>query len=102
MVWQLYVLRTRSGMLYTGISTDVARRLAEHAGSPRGARALRARGPLTLVYTVSVGSRSEALRLEHAFKRLARATKERMLAAQPTLAALRKALGRMPADAPPP
>ena len=95
------MLRTRSGTLYTGITTDVARRLQEHAGGPRGARALRAKGPLTLVYAVSVGSRSAALRLEHSFKQLARATKERVLAGQPTLAALSAALGRTPASEPP-
>ena len=45
--WSLYLIRDAAGRLYTGISTDVARRLAEHAAG-RGARALRGRGPLAL------------------------------------------------------
>ncbi len=95
------MLRTRSGALYTGITTDVARRLREHAGSPRGARALRAKGPLTLVYSVCVGSRSAALRLEYAFKQRSRAAKESLLVEQPTLDALLMRLGQTPAgDAP--
>lgn len=51
-----------SNRLYTGISTDVQRRLAEHQ-SGKGARALRGRGPLQLVWQQSVGEQSLALRL---------------------------------------
>jgi len=87
------VLRTRLGTLYTGITTDVARRLQQHGGA-RGARALRAKAPLSLVYAVAVGERGEALRLEHAFKQLTRPTKEQLLATDPTLPALRAALGK--------
>ena len=43
--WYLYLLETRRGMLYTGITTDVARRLAQHEAG-QGAKALRGRGPL--------------------------------------------------------
>ncbi|HAR09223.1 MAG TPA: hypothetical protein DCR98_12465, partial [Cobetia sp.] len=42
--WSLYVLETAQGRLYTGISTDVVRRLSEHEGGKRGARALRGKG----------------------------------------------------------
>ncbi|MDX1590109.1 MAG: GIY-YIG nuclease family protein [Oleiphilaceae bacterium] len=42
--WSLYMLRTASGALYTGITTDVQRRLQEHRKGVRGARALRGRG----------------------------------------------------------
>lgn len=86
------MLRTRFGTLYTGITTDVARRLREHGGA-RGARALRSRAPLSLVYAVPVGNRGEALRLEHAFKQLTRTGKEQLLTTSPTLPALRAALG---------
>jgi len=70
--WHLYVIETAGGALYTGITTDVTRRLAEHAAG-RGAKALRGRGPLTLIHQEAVGSRSEALRLEAAVKRLSAA-----------------------------
>jgi putative endonuclease len=77
--WYLYLVRTAAGSLYTGISTDPSRRLAEHAGSPRGARALRGRGPLQLVWQQPVGSRSIAQRAEALVKRLPRARKEALL-----------------------
>lgn len=77
--WYLYLVRTAAGALYTGISTDPARRVDEHAGSPRGARALRGRGPLQLAWQHPVGSRSLALRAEAAVKRLPRTRKEALL-----------------------
>lgn len=80
--WHLYVVRTREGALYTGISTDVARRLAEHSASRgKGAKSLRSRGPLELVYQVKLASRAIALRAELRLKRLAKARKEAIVAA---------------------
>lgn len=79
--WHLYIVRCHDGTLYTGIATDVTRRLAEHSGSgPRGARYLRGRGPLTLALALEVGARGAALRLEHRVKRMSRADKEALLA----------------------
>lgn len=77
--WYLYLIETAGGALYTGITTDVARRLAEHAAG-RGAKALRGRGPLRLVHQQAVGSRGEALRLEAEIKRLSAAGKRAWLA----------------------
>lgn len=77
-VWHLYLLRCRDGSLYTGITTDVARRLAEHSAG-RGARSLRGRGPLELVFSQPVGDRGTALRLEYRVKRLSRPEKERLV-----------------------
>ena len=90
--WHLYVLRTRFGSLYTGIATDVDRRLAEHLRGA-GAKSLRARGPLTLVYRAALGARGLALRAECAVKKLPKAAKEALIAAQPDAAALRERLG---------
>lgn len=77
--WHLYILETAGGALYTGITTDVERRLADHARG-RGAKALRGRGPLLLRHQEAVGSRSEALRLEAAVKRLSAAGKRAWMA----------------------
>ena len=71
-------MRCRDGSLYTGISTDVARRFEAHQAD-RGARRLRGRGPLELVYWQAVGDHASALRLEHRVKRLRRADKERLV-----------------------
>lgn len=76
--WHLYLVETARGALYTGITTDVARRLADHRAG-RGAKALRGRGPLTLRHHEPVGSRSEALRLEAEIKRLPAARKRAWL-----------------------
>lgn len=77
-MWYLYLVRCADGALYTGISTDVMRRLAEHAAN-RGARRLRGRGPLQLVYVQPLGGRGIAQRVEHRVKRLSRSDKERLL-----------------------
>jgi putative endonuclease len=78
--WSLYLLRTRDNALYTGIALDVAARLALHAEG-RGAKSLRGRGPLALVFSVAVGSMPAALRLEHRLKQLSKPQKERVVAA---------------------
>jgi len=78
--WYLYLVRTASGSLYTGISTDVQRRLAEHqAGAPKGARSLRGKGPLTLAFHELVGDRSRASSLEWQVKRWTRIRKEALV-----------------------
>ncbi len=82
--WHLYLVRTRLNTIYTGIATDVERRLREHgSGKNNGARYLRGRGPLELVYQVRVGDRSLALRLEYAIKQLPRSKKEMLVASAP-------------------
>ncbi|MBZ0328866.1 GIY-YIG nuclease family protein [Halomonas sp. ANAO-440] len=63
------MLETPQGALYTGITTDVTRRVAQHEAG-RGAKALRGRGPLALVHQEPVGSHGDALRLEAQVKRL--------------------------------
>ena len=92
--WELYVLRRADGALYTGISTDVERRLREHSGAGmRGARSLRARGPLVLAYRVVVGTRALALRAESRVKALPKSRKEALVAEQPDAASLLARLG---------
>lgn len=74
--WYLYLIRCANGHLYTGITTDVARRFNEHqSGGAKAAKFLRGKGPLTLMYQETVGSRGDALRREIAVKKLSRAQK---------------------------
>lgn len=77
--WFVYMLRTGNGALYTGITTDPVRRLAEHQGGKRGARSLRGKGPLTLVWQRVVGDRADASRLEARLKRFDKRDKERIV-----------------------
>ncbi|OJZ15607.1 MAG: endonuclease [Thiobacillus sp. 63-78] len=74
--WWVYMLRCADGSLYTGITTDVARRVVEHnGGSGTGARYTRSRRPVQLVYVEAAASRAEAARREAAIKRLDRTHK---------------------------
>ena len=77
-VWFLYMIRCRNGNIYTGISTDVERRLTQHQ-SGKGAKSLRGKGPLKLVYQKQIGSRSDALKAESAIKKLSKTEKEKLL-----------------------
>lgn len=80
--WYLYILRTVAGALYTGITTDVSRRLNQHQ-TGKGAKALRGKGELTLVFHCLVGGRSDALKLEYRIKQLSKNQKERLVQDQP-------------------
>lgn len=73
--FSLYIVRCADGTLYTGIATDVSKRLAEHEASPRGAKYLRGRGPLQVVFSEVVGNRASASQLEFRVKRLSRTQK---------------------------
>ena len=78
--WYLYILRCADGTLYTGITTDVEKRLELHR-SGKGAKYTRGRGPLELVYRECCGDHSDALKREIAIKKLPRSKKEQMLSA---------------------
>ena len=75
--WIVYMLECADKTLYTGITNDLDRRLAEHAAG-RGARYTRGRGPFRLVYRETCQNRAEASRRETAIKLLDR-TKKRQL-----------------------
>lgn len=78
--WSVYIVRTREDKFYTGVTTDVDRRFREHcSNTTRSAKALRGKGPLQLVFSQCVGSRSEAQSLECKVKKLARIEKERLI-----------------------
>ena len=75
MPWTVYLVRCQDGTLYTGVTTDLERRLAEHnAGC--GAAYTRSRLPVQLIHYEEAVDRSSALRREHAIKRLPRAEKD--------------------------
>lgn len=81
MNWQVYIIHCSDDSLYTGISTDVARRFAEHAAG-RGAKYFRGRAPLRLVYLEGGHDRSSASKREVEIKRLT-VTAKRLLLASP-------------------
>lgn len=82
-VWFVYLIRAAGGVIYTGIATDVDRRVEEHRAG-RGAKYLRGRGPLAVVFRRKLGDRALALRVERRLKRLTKAGKEAIARAGPS------------------
>jgi putative endonuclease len=78
-MWFLYVLRCSDGTFYTGVATDVQRRLNEHNTSPRGAKYTKTRRPTELVYWTEFEDRSKAQKAEYRFKKLTRRQKEEII-----------------------
>ena len=76
--WYLYILRCGDETLYTGITTDVEKRFAQHC-SGKGAKYTRGRGPLELVYREECGDHSQALKREWEIKKLSRQEKMRLI-----------------------
>ena len=86
-MWYLYIARCGDSSLYTGITTDVDRRFNEHvAQGKKCAKYLRGKDPLTLVFTVEAGTRSEASRSEMRLKRLSKVHKELVVSGKKSLA----------------
>jgi putative endonuclease len=79
MTWTVYLARCRDGSLYTGVTTDPERRLAQH-NSGCGSAYTRSRMPVVFVYCEAAIDRSCALRRERAIKRLSRIQKEELVA----------------------
>ena len=90
-LWSLYLIRTADNRLYTGITTDVARRFMQHQ-SGKGAKALRGKGELILAFSAPVGERSLALRVEYRIKQLTKRQKERLVAGDGIFEALLEGL----------
>lgn len=81
MEYSVYIVECADGTLYTGIATDVQRRLLEHNGAKgKGARYTSARSPVSLVYEARCESRSAALKEELRIKRLTRGQKQTLIA----------------------
>jgi putative endonuclease len=77
--WYVYMVRCRGGNLYTGIATDVERRFAEHQAN-KGAKYLRGKGRLKLVFKKRIGTHSLALKIERRVKSLPKHKKEQLVA----------------------
>jgi len=77
-VWSLYILECSDGSLYTGVTTDIDRRLREHQEG-KASRYTRTRCPVVLVHREECGSRSLALSRECAVKSLSRGLKKKLI-----------------------
>jgi len=71
----LYILQCADDTLYTGITTDLDRRIKEHNNSKLGAKYTKIRRPVKLVYSQQFTDRSEASKEESRIKKLSRQQK---------------------------
>lgn len=79
-MWFVYIIRCADNSLYTGITTDIERRIREHnSDNTIGAKYSRARRPTTLVYQENADSRSAALKREAVIKKLSKPEKETLV-----------------------
>ncbi len=71
-MWQVYILKCADGTFYTGITTDLKRRVQEHNDSKLGAKYTKGRGPVEIVYAKKFKNRSSASKEESRIKKLTR------------------------------
>ncbi len=76
-MWEVYIVRCRTGELYTGCTVNLKRRVSQH-NRGWGSKFTKARRPVVLVYHELCGSRSSALKREIQIKRMSRAGKLRL------------------------
>lgn len=77
--WFVYILECSDKTLYTGITTDIEKRLAQHNDGNDGAKYTRVRRPVKCVYSESKKNRSEASKREYVIKKLTRAEKFKLI-----------------------
>ena len=75
MAYFIYILKCSDETLYTGIATDVNRRVDEHNNSAKGAKYTKIRRPVELVYSEESENRSSASKREYEIKKLSRKQK---------------------------
>lgn len=75
MAYFIYILKCSDDTLYTGIATDIKRRLEEHNNSEKGAKYTKTRRPVELVYSEVSEDRSSASKREYEIKKLSRKQK---------------------------
>ena len=78
-MWEVYIIETEQGQFYTGISTDVECRLAEHKEWFKGARFFHTSRPKAIVYREEHPNRSSATKREIEIKRMTRSQKLKLL-----------------------
>jgi putative endonuclease len=80
--WKVYMLRCADDTLYTGVATDLKRRLEEHNSSAKGAKYTRNKRPVELVYYENCADRVDVTKREAAIKKLSRKEKLELISAK--------------------
>ncbi|MDB4620650.1 GIY-YIG nuclease family protein [Flavobacteriaceae bacterium] len=81
--WWVYLVSCSDGSLYTGITTNVERRISEHNTSKKGAKYTRNKRPVRLVYSEAQSDRSTASKREYFIKKLSRDEKLKLIKKEP-------------------
>lgn len=77
--WTVYIIQTTCQKLYTGITTDVARRFEEHQQGAKGARYFGVATPEKVVFTETHPDRASASKREYAIKQMSRSDKLKLI-----------------------
>jgi len=78
-MWIVYIVECSDNTYYTGITTDIDRRIIEHNTSPKWAKYTRWRRPVELIYTSNFENKSDASKEECRIKKLSKKDKEEMI-----------------------
>lgn len=78
-MWWIYIIQCKDKTFYTGITTDLKRRVNEHNNSPLGAKYTRGRRPIKLVYSKKFKNKSLAAKEENKIKKLSRKEKIKLI-----------------------
>ena len=79
MSYYVYIVRCSDNSLYTGITTDINRRIREHNETKKGAKYTKSRRPVSLVYSALIGDRSSAQKEEYRIKKLSKIKKQKLV-----------------------
>ena len=79
MSYYVYIVRCSDNSLYTGITTDINRRIHEHNETKKGAKYTKSRRPVSLVYLALIGDRSSAQKEEYRIKKLSKIKKQELV-----------------------
>lgn len=77
--WWVYIVCCADDSLYTGITTDLERRIAEHNDSKKGAKYTRSKRPVKLVFSENHPDRSSASKREYRIKKMSRTNKLKLI-----------------------
>ena len=78
-MWYVYIAKCKDGTFYTGITTDLERRILEHNSSFKGAKYTKGRRPVRLVYSKKIKSKSLASKEECRIKKISREAKIKLI-----------------------
>ena len=79
MSYYVYIVRCSDNSLYTGITTDINRRIHEHNETKKDAKYTKSRRPVSLVYSALIGDRSSAQKEEYRIKKLSKIKKQELV-----------------------